>query len=165
MYRIIVWLHVVSAFLFMMSHGASAAVAFRLRHERDISRIQALLELTSSTARAMVLTLLLILISGIVAGVMGRWWLKGWFWTSLVLLILIAVFMGFFSGRTYYPLKHALGTPNPWGKPDSEQIVEEKPVDEQEVHRLVATSRPWEMAVISLIGWAIVVWLMLYKPF
>jgi hypothetical protein len=171
MYRYIVLLHVLSGFFFMMSHGASAAVAFRLRYERDFNRIRALLELTSSTMRAMYGTLLLILITGITAGVLGRWWLQGWFWISVVLLVGITVYMGFRGSRVYYPLKAALGLPNPWSKEEARQYEVdkqegvEKPVDGEEVERLLAANRPWEMALVSLIGWAVILWLMMLKPF
>ncbi|MDX1435535.1 MAG: hypothetical protein R3335_01910 [Anaerolineales bacterium] len=167
MYRYIVLLHILSGFFFMMAHGASAAVAFRLRYERHHEKMRALLELTSSMARVMWIMLLLILVTGIIAGVMGRWWLQGWFWTSLVLLILITVFMGFLSGRTYYPLKDALGLYAPFDKVTEEEIEAKlnEPIDDDKVQELAASGRPWEMTLVSLIGWSIIVWLMLFKPF
>jgi hypothetical protein len=167
MYRYIVLLHIISGFFFMMAHGASAAVAFRIRHEHNYHRLRALMELTSSTVQVMYLSLLLILITGIIAGVMGRWWLQGWFWTSIVILILIAVFMGFLSGRTYYPLKDALGLYSQFEKPTPEEVEAklQEPVDEEEVKRIIAMGRPWEMAVISLVAWSLIVWLMVFKPF
>ena len=168
MYPYLVFLHILFGFFFMMAHGASAAVAFRLRRERDFERIRALLELTSSTAKVMYLTLILILLTGIIAGVIGRWWVQGWFWASLILLILITVYMGFRSSRTYYPLKAALGLPSPWDKPQPEEARKQKlenPADAAEVERLLASGRPWEMAVVSLLGWAIILWLMRFKSF
>ena len=42
----IVFIHIVAAFGFVLSHGVSAFVAFRIRAERDPARIGALLDLS-----------------------------------------------------------------------------------------------------------------------
>jgi hypothetical protein len=42
----IVWIHIVGGFTFPLAHGVSAGVAFRLREERDVPRVQALLDLS-----------------------------------------------------------------------------------------------------------------------
>ena len=47
LYKIIVFLHVISVFGYLLSHGVSAGVAFALKKERDIQRIRALLDLSA----------------------------------------------------------------------------------------------------------------------
>jgi hypothetical protein len=47
MYEWVLFLHVVGAFAFMMSHGVSIFVAFRLQQEGEINRIRALLDLST----------------------------------------------------------------------------------------------------------------------
>ena len=47
LYNWIVFLHVAGAFTFVLAHGASAGVALKLREERDVPRVQALLELSN----------------------------------------------------------------------------------------------------------------------
>ena len=167
MYRYIVLLHILCGFFFMMAHGASAASVFVMRQENDTSRLRAMLDLSSSTVRIMYMLLLLILVTGIIAGVMGGWWRLGWFWTSLVLLILLTVYMGILSGRTIYPLKDALGLFPTFEKVTPEQVAAKlaEPVDQDEVQRLLAGLRPWQMLIVSIVGWSIIVWLMLFKPF
>ena len=49
MYRLLVLLHVLGAFGFLMAHGVSVGVAFTLRRERELERIRALLNLSSSS--------------------------------------------------------------------------------------------------------------------
>lgn len=167
MYRYIVLLHVLCGFFFMMAHGASAASVFVIRREENINRLRAMLDLSSSTVRVMYGLLLLILVTGIIAGVMGGWWRLGWFWASLVLLILITIYMGILSGRTIYPLKDALGLYPTFEKVTEEEIDAKlaEPVDEDEVQQLLAATRPWQMTLVSVIGWSIIVWLMMFKPF
>ena len=50
-YPWVVFVHVIGAFGFALSHGVSAAVALRLREEREVPRVRALLELSSSSSR------------------------------------------------------------------------------------------------------------------
>ncbi len=52
-YRWIVFVHVGAALVFMLAHGASASVAFRLRRERDVARLSALLDLSGASYWAM----------------------------------------------------------------------------------------------------------------
>lgn len=47
--RWLIFLHVLSAITFFLAHGASAAMAFRVRKETDFARIRALLDLSWST--------------------------------------------------------------------------------------------------------------------
>lgn len=68
MYEFVIFLHVVGVFLFLLAHGASNAVAFALRKERNMERVRALLMLSPSTFGMMYGGLLLILITGLVGG-------------------------------------------------------------------------------------------------
>ena len=49
LYPWIVFTHVAGALVFAMAHGVSLFVALRLRHETELVRIRALLELSAST--------------------------------------------------------------------------------------------------------------------
>ena len=86
-------LHIIGAFGFVAAHGASAAVAFRLRREREPDRIRALLELSRSTRSLMYWSLLVLLVAGIANGFfVVQYAERGWLWTALVVLaVLIAV--------------------------------------------------------------------------
>ena len=45
----LIFLHVLSALTFFLTHGASAAMAFKVRKETDFARIRAMLDLSEST--------------------------------------------------------------------------------------------------------------------
>jgi hypothetical protein len=49
MYSWIVFAHVLGVFGFLLGHGAAALVTFKLRGERAVERIRALLDLSRST--------------------------------------------------------------------------------------------------------------------
>ncbi len=55
--------------LFMLAHGASAAVVFRLRRERDPDTVRVLLDLSKMTMPAAYLALLLLIVAGVWAGI------------------------------------------------------------------------------------------------
>ena len=91
MYRIIVFLHILGAMGFLLAHGASASVAFRLRREKEIERIKALLDVSGTAVLMMWISLLVLAVAGIVLGFMGRWWSRGWIWTSIGLFLAIGI--------------------------------------------------------------------------
>ena len=85
------FLHVLGALGFLAAHGATAAVAMRLRKERDPAKIRALLGLSRSTRPWMYVSLLLLIAAGVIAGFQGHWWDEGWIWTALILLVVLLV--------------------------------------------------------------------------
>lgn len=152
MYRFLVFLHVGSAFLFMLAHGATAAAMFRLRRERDPAGIAALLEVRRWAEIPFNVSSAVMFFSGIALGFMGSWWGSGWIWASLGLLVAITLVMGIF-GRQYLDRAAAFVAP-PVGD-DSPGAPEE----------LLASGRPMLLAVTGIGGFLAIVWLMMFKPF
>jgi len=70
-YNWLVFLHIAGAFTFALAHGASAAVALKLRQERDVPRVQALLDLSNVATQGTYVGLVILLIGGITAAVMA----------------------------------------------------------------------------------------------
>ncbi len=157
MYRWIVFLHVISAFLFMMSHGAAAAVMFRLRRERDPGRVGAFLELARSNEAVTYICLLILLATGVTLGFLGDWWRHAWIWASLGTLVAIYMVMGYFGRGYFEPLIKALNPPDNPGHA--------KPAGQEELESLLSSGRPILMALVGVGGWLLVVWLMMFKPF
>lgn len=93
MYRWVVFLHILSAFLFVLMHGASAMVSLRLRKERDLDRVRALLDLSTAYLGGTYGALLMLLGAGVVAGFLGKWWGQAWIWVSLGVLIALMAAM------------------------------------------------------------------------
>ena len=58
-------------FAFVFAHGASALAAFRIRATRDPVQIRTLLDVSSLAIGVMYIGLLLLLIGGIAAGIVG----------------------------------------------------------------------------------------------
>lgn len=149
----------------MMAHGVSAAVAFRLRGERDRERIRALLELSSASSGAMYGGLGLLLVTGVIAGFMGNWWGQGWIWASLGLLVALIPTM-YLLGTLYFgKIRKAIGLPYAEGmKYDNPPVA---PVSPAELEALLSSlsSRPIVVAVTGVGGIVIIIWLMMFKPF
>jgi hypothetical protein len=109
MYPWLVYLHILALFAFLLAHGASSGASFALRREQNLERIRALLELSGNSYALMYVSLLVLLISGIIAGVIGRWWNQIWIWASLVLLILLIGAMTGLGSTIYGAARKAAG--------------------------------------------------------
>ncbi len=162
MYPWIVFLHVIGVFGFLLAHGVSASAAFALRRERNLERIRALLDVSSSSLGVLYGALLLLLVTGIVAGFMLNWWSQGWIWLSLGLLIAIVVAMYAMGSNYYSRVRKAVGLAYMDG---SKQHPPVEPANAPEIDALLAAGRPMLLVVIGFGGAAGIAWLMMFKPF
>jgi hypothetical protein len=162
MYRVLIWLHILSATGFMLSHGASVLMAFQIRREEKIKGMRALLDASGALWIVMGVSLLLLLVSGVASGIMGRWWGDGWIWLSVLVLIAITVVMGWFTGRYYHPIRRLVGLPYMDGSKEREA---EAPAPEEEIRAAVAETRPGALFGVGGLGTALILWLMIFKPF
>jgi hypothetical protein len=151
---------VIAAFLFILAHGASAIVSFRLRAERDPSRMLALLDLSALTIGPMYGTLGLLLLAGITAGIMGNWFSKGWIWLALGVFVGITVLMYVVATTYYVGVRRALGQVRAGSKEPAPE-----PVPTEQVLALLDSRRPEAIAAIGVIGLVVILWLMEFKPF
>ncbi len=162
MYRWIVFIHVLAALTFFLTHGGSAAVAFQLKKERSLPRIQALLDLSGSTLGVMFISLLVLLVAGVAAGFIGSWWRFGWIWLSIGLLVALAGWMGWYSGRHYNPLRRAAGLPYREGNKDQPAV---EPASDEEIAAIAGNASPVLLAAVSVGVTGVILWLMMFKPF
>lgn len=111
LYAAIVFIHAATILLFFIAHGASMAVAFRLKRERDPAAARALLDL-STWAMGWPTGILVIigLLTGIAAGLMGGWFGQLWIWISLVLFIGVAGVMNPMASARLRAVRAAAGT-------------------------------------------------------
>jgi len=159
------FVHVLAALAFVLVHGASAAVALRVRGERDRTRIIALLELSSAFQMWGWIALAVLFFGGIVSGIAGGWWLGGqfWLWASLGVFLGITFLMTPIPTAYLNDVRHAVGmaTYN-----DTKKNLEPPaPLPEEELAKVLDSNRPIIGAAIGLGGLAILVWLMMFKPF
>ena len=145
------FLHVLGALGFLAAHGTTAAVALRLRRERDPAKIRLLLGLSRSTRPWMSISLLLLFVAGVTAGFQGHWWDSGWIWTSLILLIVLLVAAFPLAVPYYVRVRRA--------------VAEGSETPPEELASLLRSPRPIVIAVTETLGLIVIVWLMVLKPF
>jgi hypothetical protein len=160
-YPWIVFLHVVSAFVFMLAHGASAAVMFRMRHERDLGSLRVLLDMREGAGLVFNISSGVMFLSGIALGFMGGWWGSGWIWTSLGLLVAITLVMAVF-GRRYLDEVRTFVEPYVYANPHPEP---EHTLNRQGLEALLQNGKPILLTVIGVGGIIFIIWLMMFKPF
>lgn len=146
-------MHITGGFGFVAAHGATIAVAFRLRQERDPDRIRALLELSRSTRSSMYWSLVVLLVAGIANGFfVVQYSQRGWLWTALVLLAVLLV-VAFPLAVPYYRRIRLAVDPHGPG------------VSAEKLAGLLTSSRPVLIALVETVGILVMLWLMVYKPF
>jgi hypothetical protein len=160
MYPWLVFLHVIGIFGFLVSHGASASVFFALRHERNLERVRLLLQLSVSSFRVMGISLLVLLLSGILAGFIGQWWGHAWIWLSLFLLIAVYAVMSLLGTRVLNNVRQGVGLPSAYGQPPRPE-----PLSAEELDALLNRSQPTRLALLGFGGISVIAWLMMFKPF
>ncbi len=161
LYPWIVFLHVLGAFGFVLGHGASAMAAFGLRRERSPERIAALLDQSSRSLGMTYASLLLLLLAGIAAGFAGGFWSRGWIWAAIGVLILVVAAMYAMATPYYKRLRTAVGIQSR----GSTEVASPEPMPSQYLAELLSSSVPIQLAAIGGIGLAVIIWLMIFKPF
>ncbi len=149
-----VYLHILGALLFMLAHGASAAVVFRLRRERDPNAVRVLLGLSGVTIPALYLGLLLLIGAGLWAAGSGGWFSAGalWLWVSIVLLVVVLGVMYGMLTPAFKRLRQTVGDGS-------------APVDQAALDQALAAPGPMIGAGLGLLGIVLILWLMVLKPF
>jgi hypothetical protein len=155
MYPWLVFLHIVGVFGFLLAHGASVAVLFRLRKERDRQRIRTLLELSGASMLGFYASIVLLLAAGVIAGFVGNWWRMLWIWISLGLFLAIMGAMYPLASRYFRRISTAVSM-RPSGAPMA---------SDEEIDELLRSSRPAVIAVVGYAGILVILWLMRFKPF
>lgn len=150
-----VFLHILGVFGFLLGHGVSVGVTFRLRRERDPGRVNALLELSGSSLTVFFYGLLVLVVAGVVAGFLGKWWDEGWIWTALGVLVGISVAMSVLA-RPYYKRVRLVAEAMASG---SEAVTEDQFVS------ILRSPLPLVIAAIGFAGLLVLLWLMMFKPF
>jgi hypothetical protein len=158
----ILFLHVAVAFAFVAGHGVSIFVAFRLRHERDRARLAALLDLSTSSLITAGIGLLVLLVSGILAGIVLGSFGRLWIWISLVLLVVIGGAMTPLGITHYSRIRAGLGQRIRGMKATDPEPV---PVSDAELAALLESRRAETLLLVGGGGFLVILWLMMFRPF
>jgi uncharacterized membrane protein len=160
--RGIVFLHVAGAFAFVAGHGVSMFVAFQIRRERDRERLGALLDLSGWSLALAGIGLLVLLVTGILAGIVLGSFGKTWIWISLVLFIVIGGLMTPIGSAYFTSARNGIGQRTRGLKPSDPDPV---PVSDVELDRILESKRPELLLLLGAGGFLVILWLMMFRPF
>jgi hypothetical protein len=161
----LVYSHVLGAFAFAAGHGVAIAMAFRLRSERDPARIAAILDMSLwmvSPKSLMSIGFIVLFLSGIAAGFTGGYWGRLWIWVAIGLLVVITGLMTPIGAGHYNKVRSAIGQKPPRDKSEAPPPAP-LPVDQLEA--LLMAPTPWILTVLGGVGFAVILLLMMFKPF
>lgn len=156
------YLHIFGVFVFLIAHGVSSGVGFRLAKERNRERVAALFDFSASSYRVMLLGFWWILTTGLVLGSLGGWWTMRWFWAAIITLIVLAGVMTPLAGRPYGRVRRMLGLRVPMRR---RQPAASAPGSDADVAAALDRISPIPTAAVGIIGIAFLLWLMMFKPF
>jgi uncharacterized membrane protein len=159
---VIIFAHVLGAFMFVAGHGVSMFAVFQARKERDRGRLAAVLDLSGWSLGIAGIGMLLVLISGILAAFALERWDEIWLWASLVLFVVIGIAMTPIGGTYLRNLRLAIGQRPGNAKPGDPDPT---PVSDGELAALQASKRPEVLLVVGAGGFVAILWLMMFRPF
>ncbi len=149
------FLHIAASIGFVGIHGASIVVLYAIRGERDRTRIEGILDFSSGTATAMYASLAAVIGTGLWLGYVVRgWFQQPWYWLSLALLVITSVLM-FFVAKPFTKRVRAACEIRPTGVPR---------VSDDELADILHSSRTHLITVIGVVGLALILYLMVFKP-
>jgi hypothetical protein len=160
-YEWLVFLHVLSVLLFVAGHGAAIGVSFRIRSAAGREAVIGMLDASRATQGLTYTAMGLLVATGIALGIMGDWWRSIWFWAALLILVGITGAMVPLGAIPFSRLRQYVGVPyaiqGKW--------FPAEPPDDARLAAQQATIRPDLLLLIGLGGLAIVLYLMMFKPF
>lgn len=160
--RWIVFAHVVGMLMFVAGHGVSMFVVFQVRRERDRARLGALVDLSGWSLGLAGIGLLVLFLSGILAGIVNGSFGKWWIWIALALFIAIAMLMTPIGGKYLTGIRVAIGQRTRGLKPSDPDPV---PAGDAELEALLASKTPERLLYLGGGGFLVILWLMMFRPF
>lgn len=158
----IIFIHVLAAFVFAAGHGVSMFAAFQVRRETDRARMAALLDMSAPSLVGATVALLVLLATGILAGIVLQSFGRTWIWVSLVLLVLIGALMTPLGIGYFNSIRLALGLRTRNLKETDPDPV---PASDADLAAILASRRPEQLLLIGGGGFLVILWLMMFRPF
>jgi hypothetical protein len=160
MYEWLVFLHVSAVFGFLLAHGTSIAVTFKLRRESDLTQIRTLLDLSKRTGVWTNGFLLVVLATGIAAGILGHWWGQSWIWAALGVLVLMYLSMYLYGLRPFEEIRAAVERASATDRPPFDPVAKQ-----EDLAAALRSFQPLPLMLIGGMGLLVLLWLMRFKPF
>ncbi len=147
-YRLWLFLHLAGVLAFVAGHGVSVAVLLRLRREPDPVRLEAMLGLSRSSIAWSNLGLAVLLVGGIANWIRVGYSPQGWLWTAAALLLVLAIGGVAVAAPFFRAIRAAIAG----GDAERFEQARSSPV-------------PAFVFWFETVGLALILWLMVYKPF
>lgn len=163
-YSSLIYVHILSALTFMLTHGVTASAILFVRNETNAERIRLLLQIARNRTVVGVSnsSITVLLLTGITLGFLGDWWNRLWIWAALGIAVAITFAMAFL-GRLYFErLRKVVGLTYEEGRKKHEPIPE---ASEEEILRISSKSPAYSTAMVGLLGLLAILYLMIFKPF
>jgi uncharacterized membrane protein len=146
--------HLAGVFGFLLAHGVSVTVAFRIRKERDRVKIKDLIALSGSSVRLMYISLGLLLLGAFWMTFQVHLWGALWIRLSLGILVATVIFM--------------IGMASPYYRRVSEAVelrasgVPRK--SDEELEAILKSPVPMIVAGVGFAALLVILYLMIFKP-
>ena len=160
-YPWVVIAHVFFVIIAFGAHGTSAFAMFQARRETDRARLAAVLDLSGASLAVAGVALILALLLGIIAAIMGGHFGRLWPWAAIGVVIVVFGVMTPVGANPMSDLRKALGLPVRGDKPGASRAAGSN----ADVAAAQARLRPDLLSIIGVAAIAILVWLMEAKPF
>lgn len=162
LYPWVVLAHVVLVILSFGAHGVSAFAMFRVKSETDRTRIAALLDLSNASLLSAGIGILLAVLTGIIASIMGDHFSRFWPWASIIVVVVIIGLMTPLAGTPMTEVRRALGQSV---RGDKKDAPSREPASAADLAAARARLQPELIAGLGIAAIVILVWLMEMKPF
>jgi len=159
LYPWIVVAHVFFVIIAFGAHGVSAFAVFRVKASSDRAELKTLLDLSQTSLVVAGISLLLAILLGIWAAIMGGHFSRSWPWVSIGVLVVVVLAMTPLAANPMRELRATLGLgTDKSGAP----LV---PGSDADIAAAKVKMQPELTMVLGIVGLAVLVWLMELKPF
>lgn len=159
------WVVVAHVFFVIVSfgaHGVSAFAMFQARTETDRGRLGATLDLSSASLVIAGIGLVLAVLLGMVAAVMGGHFGRLWPWASIAVVVVVWLAMTPLAANRMTAVREALGMPS---RNDKKGDPSRQPAGDTELAVARSALKPELVATVGLVGIFVLVGLMELQPF
>lgn len=159
MYNWLVFLHIFFAFLFMLAHGVHAAAMLKFRGEPDPEQSLTFFNIVPQITLVRYLTVALG-VFGFAAAFITPWWKQGWTWASAVIFAIVSWVMYRYGAGYFGMIQDAALRLIEARKTNTDLPAAQKEFDDAR-----NSSYPMVVSIVGIVGLAVILWLMRFKPF
>jgi cytochrome bd-type quinol oxidase subunit 2 len=149
-----VFLHLIGVLGFLGAHGVSMVVLYRVRKERDRAKLEQLVSFSGTTTRPMYIALGVLLIGGVAAGIVGKWFSYWWIWGAIGVLLVTTGLMTAIARPWFSQITEACGV-RPTGVPRK---------SDEELDQILRGPTFLLINLTGTIGLLVILYLMVFKP-